>query len=157
MADPEDYRLLIEREWADLHHSRLQEWTALGVVAGAHLGLIQISQLAADANIDVPIPTVVATAAVIGAALSILGALMTCRHRQLMKVKLGWIYTAEEKLGLVKTALTPEGVIPENAKMKVSAEWKDLALPRLLSTSGLILSFYAVFLLIDLVIVAWTL
>ncbi len=39
MARKEDYRLIIEREWADIHHSRVQEWTCLGVVTGTHLGL----------------------------------------------------------------------------------------------------------------------
>jgi len=53
MNEPENYRLLIEREWADLHHSRVQEWTALGVVAGAHLGLIQLASFAVNEKIGI--------------------------------------------------------------------------------------------------------
>ena len=85
MPLPEDYRVLIEREWVDLHHSRVQEWTALGVVTGAHLGLIQLVNLVSDAS--GPVPIVAGFSGFFAAAFSILGALMTCRHRQLMKVK----------------------------------------------------------------------
>lgn len=152
MPVPEDYRLLIEREWADLHHSRVQEWTALGVVTGAHLGLIQIVKIAHEASIPVSASTLVILASIIGALFSILGALMTCRHRQLMKIKLGWIYEAEEHLGLIKTKGNENGIIPEDDKMKVQHEWKGLALPRLLSTSGLMLFFYLILLIIDSVI-----
>ena len=155
MAEPEDYRLLIEREWADIHHSRIQEWTALGVVAGAHLGLIQLANLAIDAKDGISIAAIKTVAVVIGAVLSILGALMTCRHRQLMRIKLGWIYDAELKLGLIKSATNPDGVIPENAQMLASVEWWGLSLPRPLSTSGLILWLYIVFLLLDFVVIAW--
>ncbi|NQV22187.1 MAG: hypothetical protein HQ511_12305 [Rhodospirillales bacterium] len=153
MAEPEDYQLLVEREWADLHHSRVQEWTALGVVAGAHLGLIQLSKLAID--VELSTVTILTVATMTGALFSILGALMTCRHRRLRIVKLGWIYDAELHLGLVKTADTPKGVIPENAKMLSPVEWKGLSVPRLLSTSGLILAFYAVFFAVDISVAVW--
>jgi len=76
---------------------------------------------------------------------------MTCRHRQLMKVKLGWIYQAEEHLGLIKTpGNEKDGIIPEDAKMKAPLEWKGLAFPRILSTSGIILFFYLILLAIDI-------
>ena len=38
----DDYLKFIELEWADFHHSRLQEWTAFGIVAGIHLGIITL-------------------------------------------------------------------------------------------------------------------
>ena len=150
MPNPEDYRLIVEREWADLHHSRIQEWTALGVVTGAHLGLIQLVKLAKEASIIISTPTLVIFASIIGALFSILGALMTCRHRQLMKIKLGWIYEAEEHLGLIKTpGNEKQGIIPEDSKMKATLEWKSLSFPRIFSTSGIILCFYITLLLID--------
>ena len=149
MPSPEDYKLLIEREWADLHHSRVQEWTALGVIMGTHLGLIQLVKLAIDAQVPVQASTLIGGASVIGALFAILGALMTCRHRHLMKIKLGWIYEAENYLGLIKTKANPRGVIPENAKMSVPVQWRGLALPRLLSTGGLMLCFYLLLLVID--------
>ena len=151
MPTPDDYRLIVEREWADLHHSRIQEWTALGVVTGAHLGLIQLVKLAKEASISISTPNLVVFASIIGALFSILGALMTCRHRQLMKVKLGWIYEAEVHLGLIKTPGNEnEGIIPEAAKMKIPLEWKSLSFPRILSTSGIILCFYLTLLAIDI-------
>lgn len=153
MPKPEDYRMLVEREWADLHHSRIQEWSALGVVAGTHIGLVQLVNLAADANVTANIPIIAVLAGFLAAIFSVLGALMTCRHRHLMTVKLGWIYQAEHHLGLVKTGANPTGVIPENAKMMASIEWRSLALPRLLSSSGIILSFYVVLFVIDVVVV----
>jgi hypothetical protein len=151
MPNTEDYRLIIEREWADLHHSRIQEWTALGVVTGVHLGLIQLAKIVKEASVSVSTPKLIIFASIIGAFFSILGALMTCRHRQLMKVKLGWIYEAEKHLGLIKTEENEkEGIIPEEAKMKAPLKWKSLAFPRILSTSGLILCFYLTLLIIDI-------
>jgi len=146
---PEDYRLLIEREWADIHHSRVQEWTALGVVTGAHIGILQLIRLLHQANTAFSFSTIAIIGSFTAALFAIFGVLMTCRHRHLMKIKLGWIYTAEEHLGLVHTAKNTKGIIPENAEIKVSREWKRLALPRPLSTSWLILCFYILLLLID--------
>lgn len=155
MPTPEDYRLLIERAWADLHHSRIQEWTALGVVMGAHLGLIQLVKLAAEGSVPVGSPTLAVLAGLLAAIFSVLGSLMTCRHRQLMRVKLRWIYEAERHLGLIKTTDNPKGVIPENAKMTTPIQWRGLALPRLLASSGIILSFYVMLFIVDIIVVSW--
>jgi len=149
----EDYRLLIEREWADLHHSRIQEWTALGVVAGTHLGLIQLASFAIKENIGLGAGVIVNMAGIFGAVFSIIGALMTFRHRRLMKKKLGWIYQAELHLNLIKTDQNPGGIIPESAKMKSNVEWQGLSMPRCLSTSGFILCFYAMFLFLDISVI----
>jgi len=45
--EPTDESLIsfVHNEWTDIHHSRVQEWTALGVVAGIHLGLAQAINL----------------------------------------------------------------------------------------------------------------
>ena len=153
MAEREDYRLIIEREWTDLHHSRVQEWTALGVVAGAHLGLIQLASFAINGKTGLDPGVVVNIAGVLGAVFSVIGALMTCRHRKLMQVKLGWIYQAELQLGLIKTEENPSGVIPSSAEMQSEVEWRGLSLPRLLSTSGLILCFYVMFFLLDIFVI----
>lgn len=153
MIESESYRLLIEREWADLHHSRVQEWTALGIVAGAHLGLIQLASFAINDKIGVAPQVIVNMSGILGAILSIIGALMTCRHRRLMQVKLGWIYQAELHLGLIKTDENPDGIIPSAAAMQSKIEWRGLSLPRLLSTIGLILCFYVMFFLIDILVI----
>ncbi len=153
MTDAESYRLLIEREWADLHHSRVQEWTALGIVAGAHLGLIQLANFAINDKIGVSPQNIVFFACILGIILSIIGALMTCRHRRLMQIKLNWIYQAELQLGLIKTNENPDGIIPSDAAVQSNIKWRGLSLPRLLSTSGLILCFYAMFLFIDVLVI----
>jgi hypothetical protein len=153
MPKREDYHMLIEREWADLHHSRAQEWTALGVVTGAHFGLIQLVGLAEDASLPLNRGTLVIIAGALAGLFCILGGLLTCRHRQLMKVKLGWIYEAERRIGLIKTKDNPKGIIPENAKMETPVAWGGLALPRLLSTSGLIFSFYTILLIVDILFI----
>ena len=151
----EDYRLLIEREWADLHHSRVQEWTSLGVVAGTHLGLIQLSSFAIKENIGLSPGGIVAISGFFGMVFSIIGALMTCRHRQLMQIKLGWIYQAESYLNLIKTDQTPGGIIPDSKKMKSEFKWQGLSIPRFLSTSGFILYFYVMFFLVDISVIVF--
>ena len=153
MTESESYRLLVEREWADLHHSRVQEWTALGVVAGVHLGLIQLAGFAINEKIGIDPQVVINIAGIFGTILSIIGALMTCRHRRLMQVKLGWIYQAELHLGLIKTDENPDGIIPVSAAMQSKIEWRGLSLPRFLSTSGLIFCFYLMFFFLDIFVI----
>ncbi|RLB75509.1 MAG: hypothetical protein DRH24_19480, partial [Deltaproteobacteria bacterium] len=96
---------------------------------------------------------VINIAGIFGTILSVIGALMTCRHRRLMQVKLGWIYQAELHLGLIKTKQNPDGIIPSSATMQSKIEWRGLSLPRLLSTSGLILCFYVMFFLLDIFVI----
>ncbi len=149
-AEPESYRLLLERQWADLHHSRIQEWSALGVVTGVHLGVLHLLDMISESSFAVPFPTVVVTGALIALLFALVGFLMTMRHRQLMFVKLTWIYAAECELRLVKTSSIPRGVIPENAGLARKQEWKGLRFPRFLSTSWLILCFYSLLALLDI-------
>jgi len=140
---------LIENEWRDIHHSRLQEWSALGVVTGVHIALTQIPKLLVDTHFKVN-PHVFAVTGLIASALfAVVGMLLTFRHRRLMQIKLNWIYEAEANLGLIKTDQSPFGVIPLQAQMSPTRQWRGLALPRLLSTSGLIALFYAILILVD--------
>lgn len=168
---PADYRLLIEREWADVHQSRIQEWSALGVVVAVHLAVTQLSP---------------ANAARLGGwhfyfgiIFAVLGLFITLRHRHLMMTKLGWIFDAESELGLIRSPgekpkhrlreviewpqkckwLRPfRGQMPDpGAERKTSPNgilgisrpeigWivpgLHLAFPRFLSTSGLIAMIY---------------
>jgi hypothetical protein len=139
----------LDNEWRDIHHSRIQEWSSLGVVAAAHAALTQVPKFLEDSTISLSPTTVVLIASAIAAAFAIVGALVTCRHRRLMVFKLRWIFDAQNKLGLVKTENSPSGVIPASAQMKEVPVWRGLSLPEPLSTSGLILLFYALFALID--------
>ena len=149
-AEPESYRHLIEREWADVHHSRIQEWSALGVVTGVHLGIVHLLDMISETSLAVPFPTVVAMGASLALLFALIGSLMTMRHRHLMFVKLSWIYAAECELGLVKTSSNPGGVIPENAGLARKQGWNGLRFPRFLSSSWLMLCFYSVLALLDI-------
>ena len=144
-------------EWADLHHSRLQEWTALGVVAGVHLGLAQVVNLAVGKYPLLTLSGLTVGAATIGAAFAFLGILITFRHRHLMKVKLNWIFQAEEKLGLIKDEGNPDGIIPREESPTTAYPWKGLSAPRPLCTGGLMVGLYILLILIDALAVAFAL
>jgi hypothetical protein len=147
-----DYRLLIEREWADLHHSRIQEWTALGVVLAAHVAVLQLLSLTQAASVAVPLATRAIIGCILGVMFAVLGALVTCRHRRLMEVKLTWIFRAEDKLGLIRNPDRPGGILPTSAKMvEEEPEWNGITIPpRFLSTSGLIFYLYVCLVILDL-------
>jgi hypothetical protein len=152
--EPQDYRLLIERAWADIHHSRLQEWSVLGVVTGAHLGILQLLIFVRDLSVAVPFPVLATLGPMLGIVFAVIGALMTCRHRRLMRIKVGWIYQAEGHLGLVKSEDNPGGIIPANPAMQESPEWGGLMWPRFLSTSWLILCLFLLLAALDLLSIA---
>ncbi len=169
----ENYRLLIESEWKDLHHSRIQEWSALGIIAAAHIGLVQFLKLINETEIGKTIINYLTPlCCIIALTFSVIGILMVCRHRRLMWVKLNWIYEAEDKLGLIKKSTNPSGIIPEVFKMKNDSKknndkhnkekesdnptdknnkskWNNLMWPRRLSTSWLMAMIYLVFGIID--------
>jgi hypothetical protein len=156
----EDYRLLIEREWADLHHSRVQEWTALGVTTGAHIGLIELLRFTQTPSMPIPFSVVVYLAALAGIIFCVLGMLLTCRHRKLMVEKLGWIFQAEDQLGLIKgeRKYTENGIIPRLARMEEKESdgkpfFDQLSKPSLLSSSGIILYFYILLCIIDVAVI----
>lgn len=143
----------IQDQWADIHHSRVQEWTALGVVAGVHLGLLQALNLASS-KAPYSVGALAAAAAILGVAFSVLGIQITRRHRHLMTVKLTWIYKGEKELGLVFTPQNSRGVIPEDNKKDKQfekLEWKGMEWPRPFSTGGLMIGFYALLVAIDAV------
>ena len=169
-----DYRLLIETEWKDIHHSRIQEWSALGIIAAIHLGLIQLLKFISDPQISGvlnEIPTLICC--FIATLFAVIGVLMVCRHRRLMWIKLNWIYEAEEKLGLIKTEENQDGIIPNDYRMKKYSKkynkiienqkdkqnqisndndktiWNKLMWPRKLSTSWLMAMIYILLGIID--------
>ena len=145
-----DYRFLIQQEWADLHHSRGQEWTALGVVTGAHLGILQLLIFIHGLTVPVPFWALAVAGAALALIFAALGILMTCRHRRLMVVKIDWIAHAEDALGLLKTEHNPGGIVPPPPSFhKPPMEWRGLMFPRFLSTSWLILCIYLMLGLLD--------
>ena len=149
----EDYRFLIDAEWKDIHHSRMQEWTALGIVAGAQVGIITLLNSLKAPVAGVSLATLVLFTTITGILFSLIGVFLTMRHRQLMIIKIGWILKAETKLGLIFNKKNPEGIIPhQELDIKKKKNWRGLALPRLLSTSGLIMLVYCSFILLDILI-----
>lgn len=146
----------VQNEWADLHHSRVQEWTALGVVAGVHLGLAQVVNLALGKHPFLTLGALAVVSALLGAAFAILGILITVRHRHLMRVKLNWIFQAEEKLGLIKDDDNPDGIIPREDSPTTAHSWKGLSAPRPLSTGGLMIGLYALLIVIDLLAIVFS-
>lgn len=147
---PETYRGFINRGWSDIHHSRLQEWSALGIVTGIHLGIVHLLKFINGLSPSFPFENTAVFGCASCIVFSVLGALLTCRHRRLMRVKLSWIYQAEEKLGLVRKHDEPDGIIPENKELGKDVKWKGLMWPRFLSTGWLMLCIYAFLIILDI-------
>ena len=153
--DAEDYRMLIENAWKDLHHSRLQEWSSLVVVTGVHWAAIQILEYSNE--IDklnlFSIRHVLATAFAIGTLFALFGAAITCRHRKIMSTKMKWITDSEFKLGLMKDDKQDEkqnekGIIISK-DVKIPSLW-----PQVGSVSFFILVFYGILVIVDMFIIA---
>ena len=119
---PGSYQSFIQNEWADIHHSRMQEWSALGAVTGVHLALTQIPKVLKEISIPIEPLTIWIITPFFGLLFAVVGILVTCRHRRLMFIKLNWIYQAEEKIGLIKCAENPAGIIPAIAQMPKTKE-----------------------------------
>jgi hypothetical protein len=156
MATKEDYRLLIEIQWKDIHHSRIQEWSALGIISAAHIGLIQFLKFISEYSVSKNIMSfLIPVTCIIAVIFSVLGVLMVCRHRNLMTVKLKWISQAEEKLGLTRSTANLDGILPEETRINKKNKnsfmklWAKLEWPRILSTSWLMSMIYITFGLID--------
>jgi len=149
---PESCGTLIANEWADLRHSRMQEWSALGVVTGAHLAMTQIPKVldmdsfSAGLGIGCSIFLLV---------FAVIGMVIVCRHRRLMCTKLNWIYEAEERMGLIKSADNPKGILNPNVRMDATGEWQGLMLPRKYSVSWMLLIYFILFAVLDVLCGVW--
>lgn len=165
----EDYRLVISDAWKDIHHSRVQEWSSLGVVVAIHVAIIQLMNFLNNNPHNFNIAMVLA--GVIGLIFAIIGIGITNRHRILMIEKLNWIIVAEYKLGLLidfdqSKTLNKYGVIPLSKSMKKKLEhfkeqlnaeingtksknYYGFKYIRLKSTSSLIIAFYLALILLD--------
>lgn len=150
MPTKESIRNFIRTEWADVRHSRVQEWSALGVVAGVHFVLVKLAEYTTVDTFSISPRLLITGYAIIAALFAILGMFITLRHRHLMRVKLNWIFQAEKKLKLILDNKNPDGIIPIQDAPTKKLPWKGISIPRLLSTSGLIVGFYCLLLVIDL-------
>jgi hypothetical protein len=138
--DEENYRLIIDNSWKDIHHSRNQDWTALGVVFGAHIGIFQLLDYLKDKISTSSVDIYYVLGGIVGIVLSVIGAAIAYRHRDLSKIKMQWICEAEEFLGLLKTRKNPLGVVDPKKYKGISTSW-------------LIIAIYLIFALIDLSII----
>lgn len=145
--DAESYRTFIANKWTDIHHSRLQEWSALGAITAIHLGLLyifnHIGEKIENSNTWFIIGAILIC--LFGCIFNILGALITCRHRRLMIVSIDWINQASKRLGLVQ----PEGIVPEKDEQKEPLSYDGLSSPSIFSVSWLILLIYIFLLIFD--------
>ena len=161
----ESYRFLIENEWRDIHHSRIQEWSALGLIAAAHAGLFAfVDKIKSEPATYLYHINLIYVCSIIDISFALLGLILVCRHRRLMWLKLNWIFDANDKLGLIKKSANPNGIIPENYWKqkyrdsyleflnKPKVNWNKLKMPRPFSTSGLMAMLYIILGIIDVFI-----
>ena len=139
-GDDENYRLVIEDSWRDIHHSRNQDWTALGVVFGAHVGIFKFLEYYMSKPSPSNVDLFYILGGIAGIVLSVIGALIAYRHRSLMKLKMEWITASEKKLGILKSPENPSGIIEPKKYRGVSISW-------------LIISIYILLVIADLFII----
>lgn len=93
----------IKVQWADIHHSRLQDWSALGVIAGV---------LYAISNIQSTGPRIFLS--LLGLISALIGASIAWQHYQIFKDKMTVIGKMERRLGIQypqRSALFPVQVL----------------------------------------------
>jgi hypothetical protein len=161
----ESIRLLITEEWKDIHHTRLQEWSALGVVTGVHYALLQFI-FKVDTLSGIPFHF--GALPIIGAVFVILGIRLTFHHREIMSKKYLWLRDAENRLGLIQKDINdPIGIIPHTTifpppkepKTKFGKSFSSTRVGRfvfsqqlqqfLASTDFLIICFYVLLIIFD--------
>jgi hypothetical protein len=79
----------IKLQWEDIHHSRLQDWSYIGVIAGVIYGIVNIQT-----------PELRLGLSLLGLLSSTLGAYMAWQHYQIFMDKLVVIAKMEQRLGI---------------------------------------------------------
>ena len=147
-ATRRDYKLLIERSWADIHHSRIQEWRALLAITAGHVLIWQGVQFIPQTS--GPTRSLVAIGLGLTAAfVALVGCFISLRHRKLMRVKLSWIYKAEDYLGLIKRDERKGGIIPTHDDFEGEIPWEGLEPLRRGSTTWYIVLLYGTVVVFD--------
>ncbi len=149
LATRSDYKMLIERSWADIHHSRIQEWRALLAITAGHVLIWQGVQFLPQATSHWRLPAAMGLGAA-AAFVAIVGCLISWRHRKLMRVKLCWIYKAEDYLGLIKRDGRNGGIIPANRDFERDIQWEGWERLRPGSTTWYITLLYGILVVFDL-------
>lgn len=86
---PEHLLEIIKDEWADIHHTRNQEWTSLAIIGGIIYILFQAENLCLQQAI-----------AGLGIIVCILSILMSFRHWLLFKTRIKIILLLQEEVGI---------------------------------------------------------
>ena len=93
----------IKLQWADIHHSRLQDWSYIGVIAGVLYAIVNIQN-----------PELRIGLSLLGLLSSVLGAAMAWQHYRIFIDKLIVIEKMEDKLGIQypsRTTLLPVQIL----------------------------------------------
>lgn len=85
----------IKLEWADIHHSRQQEWGALVVIAGIFYAIAQIDPNYPDNPLEAKI-----LLALLGAFCAFLGAWVCWQHHEILQQKTLVIVQLERQIGI---------------------------------------------------------
>lgn len=141
---------LIEYEWKDQHHSRIQEWSALGVVTGAHVALTQLPKIFIDSGTATPSPSVIQAGLSCCIIFTIVGFLITCRHRYLHDKGRDWIKELTASLSFNSKQPQINFLHRPFPEVLVRPDMNGLKFPRRLSTGWMILVFYVLFLVADI-------
>jgi hypothetical protein len=170
---PDDYRMVMDHAWRDIHHSKLQEWSSFGVITATHVGIAQLLNLFKSNPGSMSV--VIVIAALIGIVFAVIGTGITHRHRKLVVTKMSWITMAQYKLGLMidishqfSDEVNDKGVILldqpmidnlrlyENEVNRSTRPGKDrYKLVRRRSTSSLMFAYYLLLILLDGILVSY--
>lgn len=135
----ESYRFICDNSWKDIHHSRNQDWTALGVVFAVHIGIFKMFGYLKD-ELDKNFQSeYYIIGGLIGMLICGFGYMISKRHKNLMTKKLSWIKEAEKRIGLLHdNNYNPDGIV------KLQPDYGGIRI------NILIMSLYVILGLIDL-------
>jgi len=92
----------IKIQWADIRHSRLQEWSALGVVGGVMYALVNLETTSVQPKILLGL---------LGLLGAIIGASMSWQHYHIFRTRIGVITDHENEIGLKPYPIVRKDVV----------------------------------------------
>jgi hypothetical protein len=114
----QNLRLIIQMEWEELHQMRNQDWTVLAFITALHFGAYTLADFNFKEIKTEDVKFISFFLIVFCLLVSIIGLLISLRHNKICSTKIGWIQTAEEKLGLTNPK-KPEGFIDPSINSKI--------------------------------------
>lgn len=138
----ESTRHYIEYTWKDIHHSRLQNWTAITVVTAFHIGILKIIEFYMNDQPRIDLFILMLT---FGALFCLVGFLITRKHQNQLYKGLKSIRMAQIQLGT--NSFRNDRSKSEQKKLDNEKSLKSL-LKKNFWTAGAFLSYYFLLLLI---------